>query len=77
MKGSKMKKSVWIPLAFVIYSMVIYAYFIPRSEATSTTIALTVVFNVLIIVALWWVYRRKEKLAAEREKDLRDSQDKP
>lgn len=77
MKDSKMKRSVWIPLAFIAYSVVIYAYFIPRSEATSTTIALTVALNVLIIVALWWVYRRKEKLAEKREKDLKDSQEKP
>lgn len=70
MKKSRIRKSTWIPLAFTLYSIVIYAYLLPRSTASTTSIVLAITVNVLIIVALWWLYRKKEKMAMERERDL-------
>lgn len=70
MKKSRIRKSTWIPLAFTLYSIVIYAYLLPRSTASITSIVLAITVNVLIIVALWWLYRKKEKMAMERERDL-------
>lgn len=72
MKKSRIRKSTWIPLAFTLYSIVIYAYVLPQSTASTTSIVLAITLNVLIIVALWWLYRKKEKMAMERERDLRD-----
>lgn len=72
MKKSRIRKSTWIPLAFTLYSIVIYAYLLPRSTASATSIVLAITLNVLIILALWWLYRKKEKMAMERERDLMD-----
>lgn len=72
MRKSRIRKSTWIPLAFTLYSIVIYAYLLPRSTASTTSIVLAITLNVLIILALWWLYRKKEKMALERERYLRD-----
>ncbi len=72
MKKPKIEKSVWMPLAFLIYSGTIYAYWLPRSTASPLKIAVTVGVNILIIVALWWLYRKKEKMEAARKKDMRE-----
>ena len=72
MRKNKIRKSTWIPLAFTLYSIVIYAYLLPRSTASTGTIIFAVVLNVLIILALWWLYRKKEKMALERERELMD-----
>ena len=72
MKRNKIRKSTWIPLAFTLYSIVIYAYLLPRSTASTSSIIMAVVLNALIILALWWLYRKKEKMALERERELMD-----
>lgn len=81
MRKSRIRKSTWIPLAFTLYSIVIYAYLLPRSTASIESIVIAVVVNVLIILALWWLYRKKEKMALERERELMDQirkdQDRP
>lgn len=66
----KIRKSTWIPLAFVVYSAAVYAYVLPQSTASTSTIVLTIGLNLLVILALWWLYRKKEKLAEERERDM-------
>ena len=68
MRKNKIRKSTWIPLAFTLYSIVIYAYLLPRSTAGTGTIIFAIVLNALIILALWWLYRKKEKMALERVK---------
>lgn len=72
MRKNKIRKSTWIPLAFTLYSVVIYAYLLPRSTAGTGTIIFAIVLNALIILALWWLYRKKEKMALERERELMD-----
>lgn len=72
MKKRKIGKTVWMPLAFLIYSSAIYIYWIPRSTASTLAIVVTVGVNLLIIVALWWLLRKKEDMAARREQDQRD-----
>lgn len=73
MKKRKIEKSVWLPLAFLIYSCSIYIYWIPRSTASTLAIVVTVGVNLLIIAALWWLLRKKERMAADRERDQRES----
>ena len=70
MRKNKIRKSTWIPLAFTLYSIVIYAYLLPRSTASNGSIIFAIVLNALIILALWWLYRKKEKMALEREREM-------
>lgn len=74
MNKPRMKKSVWIPAVFALYSAVVYAIFIPRSSASVTDICLTVGVNVLILLLLWFLYRRKEKMAERRRTDMEESE---
>ncbi|MBO5181746.1 MAG: hypothetical protein J6B92_07645 [Paraprevotella sp.] len=74
MEKRKIKKSVWVPLAFVLYSAVLYAVLIPRSDASVREIGITVGVNLLIIVALWFLYRKKEQMAERRERDLSEQE---
>lgn len=67
----KIKKSTWIPLVFVLYSIAVYAYVLPQTTVSLKSIYMTVGLNVLVIVALWWLYRKKEKMAEQREYDLK------
>lgn len=67
----KLRKSTWIPLVFVLYSIAVYAYVLPQTTASMPTICMTIGLNVVVIIALWWLYRKKEKMAEERERDLR------
>lgn len=70
MRKNKIRKSTWIPLAFTLYYIVIYAYLLPRSTASTGSIIFAIVLNALIILALWWLYRKKEKMALEREREM-------
>lgn len=72
MRKNKIRKSTWIPLAFTLYSIVVYAYVLPRSTASTGAVVFAIVLNALIILALWWLYRKKEKMALERERELMD-----
>lgn len=65
-----MKKSILVPLALSLYSVVVYAYLLPRTTASGTYIAGAIAANVLFIVLLWWLYRKKEKLAEKRDREL-------
>lgn len=72
MRKNKIRKSTWIPLALTLYSIVVYAYVLLRSTASTGAVVFTIVLNALIILALWWLYRKKEKMALERERELMD-----
>lgn len=67
----KIRKSTWIPLVFVLYSVAVYAYVLPQTTASLTKICMMMGLNALVIGALWWLYRKKEKMAEERECDLK------
>ena len=57
-------------IGFVLYSAIIYAYFIPRSDMGMSRIVMTVGTNAVVIIVLWLLYRRKEKMAERRKKDI-------
>ena len=70
------RKSTIIVLGFTLYSAAIYAYFIPRTDLSGRRIWFTLALNVVVLVALWYLYRRKEDLAAKRKKEMNINQEK-
>ena len=71
MKRRRFRKSTVILLGFTLYSVAVYAYFIPRTDMSSRHIWATMALNAVILVALWYLYRRREKLADKRGQDVR------
>lgn len=68
----KVKKSTWLILALVVYVSGMGIYFLPKNtEMSSTEKILTMAFAYLIVGALWYFTRRKEKLAAAREAEIK------
>lgn len=68
------KKSVVMPLALFIYTTVMAIYFIPRNhEMSSTEKWVTVTASYLIIIALWWVLRKREQMARKRDEQIENS----
>ena len=70
MKRRRFRKSTVILLGFTLYSVAVYAYFIPRTDMSSRHIWATMALNAVILVALWYLYRRREKLADKREHEF-------
>lgn len=69
----KFKKSSWLTAVLFIYVTCMAIYLLPRNTETSDLEKYaTVGVSYLIVVLLWFALRRKEKLAAEREKELRE-----
>lgn len=67
----KLKKSQWIPLGVALYAIGMSCYFGPRliAEGLSVKFWISVAFEILIVVALFFALRRKEKLADKWTKD--------
>ena len=76
MKRRRFRKSTVILLGFTLYSVAVYAYFIPRTDMSSRHIWVTMALNAVILVALWYLYRRREKLADKRGQDVNINQEK-
>lgn len=76
MKRRRFRKSTVILLGFTLYSVAVYAYFIPRTDMSSRHIWAMMALNAVILVALWYLYRRREKLADKREHDVNINQEK-
>ena len=76
MKRRRFRKSTVILLGFTLYSVAVYAYFIPRTDMSSRHIWATMALTAVILVALWYLYRRREKLADKREHDVDINQEK-
>ena len=76
MKRRRFRKSTVILLGFTLYSVAVYAYFIPRTDMSSRHIWATMDLNAVILVALWYLYRRREKLADKRRQDVNINQEK-
>ena len=76
MKRRRFRKSTVILLGFTLYSVAVYAYFIPRTDMSSRHIWATMALNAVILVALLYLYRRREKLADKREHDVDINQEK-
>lgn len=59
----KIRKSTGLTLALLIYVSATAAYFLPRnSEISSAEKYITVVASYVIVLLLWLVLRKKEKL---------------
>ena len=70
----KYKKSTWLTTLLFIYVTAMAIYFLPRNTQTGDLEKyLTVAASYLILALLWCVLRRKERLAAEREKDIEEN----
>ena len=76
MKRRRFRKSTVILLGFTLYSVAVYAYFIPRTDMSSRHIWATMALNAVILVSFWYLYRRREKLADKREHDVDINQEK-
>lgn len=65
----KWKKSTWLTLALFIYVSAMAVYFLPRNtEISDTEKYVTLAASYVIVLALWFVLRKKEK-AQERRKE--------
>ena len=76
MKRRRFRKSTVILLGFTLYSVAVYAYFIPRTDMSSRHIWATMALNAVILVALWYLYRRRDNLADKRGQDVNINQEK-
>lgn len=71
------RKSVIMPLALFIYATAMAIYFIPRNhEMSDTEKWVTVSASYVIIALLWWVLRKKEQMAAKRENEMNQNNNK-
>ena len=68
----KYKKSTLLPVALLIYTTVMAAYFVPRNtEISDTEKYITIGVSYLIIILLWIVLRKQEKRREqEKQRDL-------
>lgn len=62
----KYRKSIWLPVALLVYTTAMAVYFIPRNTEKYLTVGL----SYMIIALLWIVLRKKEKAEERRERDL-------
>ena len=70
----KFKKSTWMPLALLIYTTAMAAYFLPKNSEISTTEKwVTFGASYVIIVVLWYVLRLKERRLEKRNKEIEDT----
>lgn len=65
MKKGKLKKSVWLPLGLALYGACMTLYFGPRliAEGRGAKLWVSVAFEVILIIGLFFALRRKEKLS--------------
>ncbi|MBO5250610.1 MAG: hypothetical protein J6B31_01210 [Bacteroidaceae bacterium] len=67
----KYKKSTWMPLALLIYTTAMAAYFLPKNtEISDTEKWVTFGASYAIIALLWFVLRLKEKQMEKRNKEI-------
>ena len=63
----KIKKSVYLPLGLGLYAIAMTCYFGPRllEEGMGIKLWLSIAFEVVVVIGLFFALRRKERLAAE------------
>ena len=70
----KFKKSTWMPLALLIYTTAMAAYFLPKNSEISTTEKwVTFGASYVIIGVLWYILRLKERRLEKRNKEIEDT----
>lgn len=68
----KYRRSVWLPFILLIYTTGMAVYFLPRNtEISDTEKYCTIGLSYVIIAILWFLLRKKERLAKQREDDLK------
>ncbi len=68
----KYRRSVWLPLLLFLYTTGMAVYFLPRNtEISDTEKYCTIGLSYVIIGILWFLLRKKERLARKREEDLK------
>lgn len=66
----KWKKSTWLTLALFIYVSAMAVYFLPRNtEISNTEKYITLGASYVIVLFLWFVLRKKEKIQARRKEE--------
>lgn len=72
----KIKKSTWLTLALFVYVSVMAFYFLPRNTVTSDMEKyITLSVSYIIVLILWFVLRRKEKLQERQEENKNKDKD--
>ena len=70
----RIKKSTWMPLALLVYTTAMAAYFLPKnSEISDTEKWVTFGASYGIIALLWYVLRLKERRLEKRNKEKEDT----
>jgi hypothetical protein len=70
----KFKKSTWMPLALLVYTTAMAAYFLPKNtEVSDTEKWVTFGASYLIVALLWYVLRLKEKQMEQYNRKMEDS----
>lgn len=70
----RLKKSVWLPLALLVYTTGMAIYFLPRNTEISDTEKWTTIgASYGIIALLWYVLRLKEKRLEQRNKEIEET----
>lgn len=70
-RKSLLRRSVIIPIVFLVYSTVCYVLLIPDNvTVTIPEMILTFLANLLVVALLAVVLRKKEHLQQEREADM-------
>ncbi len=64
----KFRKSIWLPLAFLLLGTVFYVYYGINYHAWTDNLPNLIIYLV-IIVFLAWALRKKEKYENERNKE--------
>ena len=70
----KFRKSTWMPLALLIYTTGMAAYFLPKnSDISDTEKWVTFGASYVIIGLLWYVLRMKENRLEKRNKEIEET----
>lgn len=70
----RFKKSVWLPLALLLYTTAMAVYFLPKNTEISDTEKWTTIgASYGIIALLWYVLRLKERRLEQRNKEIEDT----
>ena len=72
--SKKFRKSTWMPLALLVYTSAMAAYFLPRNtEISDTEKWITFGASFGIIALLWYVLRLKERRLEQRNKEIEET----
>lgn len=71
MSRKRLKKSTWLPVGLGLYALSMSLYFGPRllEDGQSVKFWISVVFEAIVVVGLFFALRRKERLAKKYESE--------